>query len=170
MAVTWELVRARRHCQLQRTCLRPGTENGPRSFAWFLTVVADYFDKRRRRAEVARAGGREFWSGDGIEPVNSDQDSAGSQSRGLERIVRTGALFCAYVVHLLALPSNRDPMGTGAEGGFGERFCSGTGSGSGSSTGGSTNSVPKGAPWPYSDRAGGDSPGLDCIGEGEVMV
>jgi hypothetical protein len=46
--------------------LRPGTENGPRRFAWFVTVVADYFDKRRRRAEVARAGGREFWSGDGI--------------------------------------------------------------------------------------------------------
>lgn len=33
--------------------LRPGTRSGPRSFAWFKTVVADYFRKRRERDMAA---------------------------------------------------------------------------------------------------------------------
>jgi hypothetical protein len=55
-----------------------------------------------------RGRGGQSWSDDGIEPVNSDQDRAGSQSRGLERIRSTGAVFWDHVVHLLALPSNKD--------------------------------------------------------------
>jgi len=32
--------------------LRPGTRHGPRSFAWFKTVVADYFQEKRNRGMV----------------------------------------------------------------------------------------------------------------------
>ena len=37
--------------------LKPGTKNGPRSFAWFATVVQDYFSKREERSEVANPTG-----------------------------------------------------------------------------------------------------------------
>jgi hypothetical protein len=33
--------------------LRPGTRHGPRSFSWFVTVVGDYFQQKRKRQEVA---------------------------------------------------------------------------------------------------------------------
>jgi hypothetical protein len=33
--------------------LKPGTRNGPRHYAWFETVIQDYFDQRDRRFEAA---------------------------------------------------------------------------------------------------------------------
>ena len=41
--------------------LKPGTKNGPRSFAWFSTVVQDYFSKREERSEVANPTGFAGW-------------------------------------------------------------------------------------------------------------
>jgi hypothetical protein len=41
--------------------LKPGTKNGPRSFAWFSTVVQDYFSKREERSEVANPTGFAEW-------------------------------------------------------------------------------------------------------------
>jgi len=41
--------------------LRPGTDNGPRSFAWFPTVVQDYFDKRQQRTDAANPSGFAEW-------------------------------------------------------------------------------------------------------------
>lgn len=37
--------------------LKPGTRNGPRSFAWFITVVQDHFSKRHEREEAANPTG-----------------------------------------------------------------------------------------------------------------
>jgi hypothetical protein len=41
--------------------LKPGTRNGPRSFAWFATVVQDYFTKRESREEIANPTGFVEW-------------------------------------------------------------------------------------------------------------
>ena len=41
--------------------LKPGTKNGPQSFAWFSTVVQDYFSKREQRSEVANPTGFAEW-------------------------------------------------------------------------------------------------------------
>jgi len=41
--------------------LKPGTKHGPRSFAWFPTVVQDYFSKREQRSEVANPTGFAEW-------------------------------------------------------------------------------------------------------------
>ena len=42
--------------------LRPGTRNGPRQFAWFPTVVGEYFRKKRQREEAANPSGYHEWS------------------------------------------------------------------------------------------------------------
>jgi len=41
--------------------LRPGTENGPRHFSWFPTVVQDYFDRKNARQEAANPSGYAEW-------------------------------------------------------------------------------------------------------------
>lgn len=41
--------------------LKPFTKNGPRSFAWFKTVLQDYFEKRRQREEAANPSGFYEW-------------------------------------------------------------------------------------------------------------
>jgi hypothetical protein len=41
--------------------LKPATRNGPRHFAWFPTVVADYFDRKREREEAANPTGYDEW-------------------------------------------------------------------------------------------------------------
>ena len=41
--------------------LKPDTRNGPRTFAWFPTVVQDYFSKREERSEVANPTGFAEW-------------------------------------------------------------------------------------------------------------
>ena len=41
--------------------LRPGTRNGPRSFAWFATVVQDHFSKMEQRGEAANPTGFDAW-------------------------------------------------------------------------------------------------------------
>ncbi len=41
--------------------LIPGTENGPRSFAWFPTVVQDFFHKRAMLPEAARPSSYDEW-------------------------------------------------------------------------------------------------------------
>jgi Helix-turn-helix domain len=41
--------------------LKPFTKHGPRSFAWFKTVVQDYFSKKRDRDEVANPSGYHEW-------------------------------------------------------------------------------------------------------------
>jgi hypothetical protein len=52
--------------------LKQGTKNGPRSFAWFATVVQDYFSKREERLEVANPTRFAEWE---------DRNEAGSLSR-----------------------------------------------------------------------------------------
>lgn len=47
--------------------LRPGTKHGPRTFAWFPTVVQEYFEKRAARDEVANPKGSDHWTADGSE-------------------------------------------------------------------------------------------------------
>jgi hypothetical protein len=42
--------------------LRPGTRNGPRTFSWFLTVVGDYFKRKRDREDVAEPIGYHAWA------------------------------------------------------------------------------------------------------------
>ena len=37
--------------------LKPFTKHGPRSFAWFMTVLQDYFTKKQDRESAARPGG-----------------------------------------------------------------------------------------------------------------
>jgi hypothetical protein len=41
--------------------LRHGTENGPKYFAWFPTVVQDYFDRKRAREDAAHPDGYDEW-------------------------------------------------------------------------------------------------------------
>lgn len=41
--------------------LKPATRSGPRSFAWFATVVQDYFSKRESRGEIANPTGFAEW-------------------------------------------------------------------------------------------------------------
>jgi hypothetical protein len=41
--------------------LKPGTRHGPRSFAWFPTVVQDYFSKRREREGISNPRGSQEW-------------------------------------------------------------------------------------------------------------
>jgi hypothetical protein len=41
--------------------LKPGTLHGPRSFAWFKTVVGDYFTKKREREGAANPCGYHEW-------------------------------------------------------------------------------------------------------------
>ncbi len=41
--------------------LRPGTKNGPRLWAWFPTVVQDYFERKERRREAANPVGYLEW-------------------------------------------------------------------------------------------------------------
>ena len=41
--------------------LKPFTENGPKSFAWFKTVLQDYFTKKRRREAAANPTGYHEW-------------------------------------------------------------------------------------------------------------
>jgi len=43
--------------------LRPGTRNGPRSFAWFKTVHQDLASKRTEREEAANPTGYDAWEG-----------------------------------------------------------------------------------------------------------
>jgi hypothetical protein len=43
--------------------LKPFTEHGPRSFAWFKTVLQDYFTKRRDRESAANPCGHAEWKG-----------------------------------------------------------------------------------------------------------
>jgi hypothetical protein len=62
--------------------LYPGAEGGPRSWEWFPVVVLDYFSKRSRREDAARARGSDFWLTDG---------SGAPSSPGL---VRTGGAGC----------------------------------------------------------------------------
>jgi hypothetical protein len=45
--------------------LYPSAKGGPRSWEWFPVVVLDYFSKRSRREDAARAGGSDFWLTDG---------------------------------------------------------------------------------------------------------
>jgi hypothetical protein len=52
--------------------LKPGTKNGPRSFAWFPAVVQDYFSKREQREEIANPSGFNEWA---------DGNEAGTLSR-----------------------------------------------------------------------------------------
>jgi hypothetical protein len=47
-----EVIACLRHLRNERG-LKPNTRNGPRSFAWFTTVVQDYFRKRQARDELA---------------------------------------------------------------------------------------------------------------------
>lgn len=42
--------------------LEPGTRNGPRHWAWFRTVVGDYFRQRREREEAANPCGYHEWA------------------------------------------------------------------------------------------------------------
>ena len=42
--------------------LQPGTRNGPRSWAWFKTIVQEYFAKKRERDEVANPCGYHDWA------------------------------------------------------------------------------------------------------------
>jgi hypothetical protein len=49
----------------EERCLYPGAEGGPRSWEWFPVVVLDYFSKRGRREDAARARGSDFWLTDG---------------------------------------------------------------------------------------------------------
>ena len=43
--------------------LKPFTEHGPRAFAWFKTVLQDYFTKRRDRESAANPCGYAEWEG-----------------------------------------------------------------------------------------------------------
>ena len=52
--------------------LKPFTEHGPRSFAWFMTVLQDYFSKRRDRESAANPGG--LGERDGCEELLSDME------------------------------------------------------------------------------------------------
>ena len=41
--------------------LKPGTQNGPRHWSWFPTVVGDYFRQKREREEAAAPTTFEDW-------------------------------------------------------------------------------------------------------------
>jgi hypothetical protein len=43
--------------------LKPFSKHGPRSFAWFQTVLQDYFTKRRDRESAANPCGYAEWEG-----------------------------------------------------------------------------------------------------------
>jgi hypothetical protein len=55
-----EVIRCFRYFHSERG-LRPGTRNGPRSFAWFPTAVQDYFSKREEREQIANPSGFDGW-------------------------------------------------------------------------------------------------------------
>jgi hypothetical protein len=57
-----EVIACLKHFYSERG-LKPGTRNGPRSFAWFATVVQDYFTKREERSEIANPTGFAEWEG-----------------------------------------------------------------------------------------------------------
>jgi hypothetical protein len=51
--------------------LRPGRKNGPRHFAWFKTVVADYFTQKRDR-DLVTGNGTSYppgWAGDQFDAI-----------------------------------------------------------------------------------------------------
>ena len=48
---------------LEERGLKPFTEHGPRSYAWFKTVLQDYFAKKRERESAANPSGYHEWEG-----------------------------------------------------------------------------------------------------------
>ena len=55
-----ELIEALDYFYNQRG-LKPGTKNGPKTFAWFKTVLEDYFTKKRERESAANPCGYYEW-------------------------------------------------------------------------------------------------------------
>jgi hypothetical protein len=56
--------------------LKPFTKNGPRSFAWFKTVLQDHFTKKRERESAANPCGYHEWEGRNDTLLSKEQFNA----------------------------------------------------------------------------------------------
>jgi hypothetical protein len=69
-----EVIECLRYLKEERG-LRPGTKNGPRGFAWFKSVVADYFQQKRNREMVYAPPEVDWDRRNGIGPSQDELDS-----------------------------------------------------------------------------------------------